>query len=129
LAVAAADLREASRNARESVEPLMQIGSVITRSIEQIAGAAYRLETTGAAATKLMEGMTVASNRFEGVDRELSKVFQELQKGLEAFTQQVTAFVNKTDGNLAKAATQLGSLVKNLQATVEDFVDARERVH
>jgi hypothetical protein len=129
LALAAADLKEASRNARESVEPLMQIGNVITRSIEQIAGATYRLETTGAAATKLMEGMTIASNRFEGVDRELSKVFQELQKGLQAFTQQVTEFVKQTDGNLAKAATQLGSLVKSLQASVEDFVDARERVH
>ena len=128
LAAASADLREASQNARQSVESLKQIGGETARSIEQIAGATYRLETTGAAATKLMEGMTIASKRFEGVDRELSSVFDELQKGLHGFTQQVAGFVGQTDQNLAKAATQLGNLVRSLQDSIDEFVDAREKV-
>ncbi len=65
----------------------------------------------------------MASQRFEGVDRELSKVFDELRKGLQGFTQRVSEFVGQTDQNLAKAATQLGALVRSLQDTVEDFVE------
>ncbi len=123
LAAASADLKIASQNARASVDPLNQVPQAFARSIEQIAGATQRLETAGSAASKLMDGMTMASQRFEGVDRELSKVFDELRKGLQGFTQQVSGFVGQTDQNLAKAATQLGNLVKSLQDTVEDFVE------
>ena len=123
MAAASADLKVASQNARASAYPLNQVAQAIARSIEQIVGATQRLETAGFAASKLMEGMTTASQRFEGVDRELSKVFDELRKGLQQFTQHVSGFVGQTDQNLAKAATQLGNLVKNLQNTVEELVE------
>jgi hypothetical protein len=73
--------------------------------------------------------LTAAAQRFEGVDQELSKTLLALQNGLQAFTRDIQDFVTSTDQNLAKAATQLGNLVKGLQDTLEDFDPVGSRSH
>ena len=62
------DLKTASQTARAIVELLNAISQTQARSIEQIAGATQRLEAAGSAAAKLLDGMTVASRSFEGVE-------------------------------------------------------------
>jgi len=89
--------------------------------MEQIVGVAQRLDVTHAAAARLTESFVAAAQRFEGVEQELAKTLTGLQSGLQGFTREVQEFVTGTDENLAKAATQLGNLVKSLQDTLEDF--------
>jgi hypothetical protein len=121
LAATASEMKLAGQAARNAVEPLNQVAQIIGRSLEQIAGVAQRLDATHAAAGRLIETLSAASQRFEGVDVELSKTLAALQNGLQGFTREVQEFVTGTDENLAKAATQLGNLVKGLQDTLEDF--------
>jgi hypothetical protein len=121
LAATASEMKLAGQAARNAVEPLNQVAQIIGRSVEQIAGVAQRLDATHAAAGRLIETLSAASQRFEGVDQELSKTLVALQNGLQGFTREVQEFVTGTDENLAKAATQLGNLVKGLQDTLDDF--------
>jgi hypothetical protein len=121
LAATANEMRLAGQAAKSAVEPLNQVAQIISRSMDQIAGVAQRLDVTHAAAGRLIEGLAAASQRFEGVDQELAKTLTGLQSGLQEFTREVQEFVTGTDENLAKAATQLGNLVKGLQDTLEDF--------
>ncbi|WP_315734065.1 MULTISPECIES: anti-phage ZorAB system protein ZorA [unclassified Bradyrhizobium] len=121
LAATANEMQLAGQAARTAVEPLNQVAQIVGRSMDQIAGVAQRLDATHAAAGRLIESLAAASQRFEGVDQELSKTLVALQNGLQGFTREVHVFVAGTDENLAKAATQLGNLVKGLQDTLEDF--------
>jgi methyl-accepting chemotaxis protein len=121
LAATATEIKLAGQAARNAVEPLNQVAQIIGRSVEQIAGIAQRLDTTHAAAGRLIESLAAASQRFEGIDQELSKTLVALQNGLQGFTREVQGFVVGTDENLARAATQLGNLVKSLQDTLEEY--------
>lgn len=121
LAATAGEMKLAGQAARNAVEPLNQVAQIIGRSVDQIAGVAQRLDATHAAAGRLIETLSAASQRFEGVDVELSKTLTALQTGLQGFTREVQEFVTGTDQNLAKAATQLGNLVKSLQDTLEEY--------
>ncbi len=121
LAATANEMKLAGQAARNAVEPLNQVAQIIGRSVDQITGVAQRLDATHAAAGRLIESLAAASQRFEGVDQELSKTLVALQNGLQGFTREVQDFVTGTDENLAKAATQLGNLVKGLQDTLDDF--------
>lgn len=107
--------------ARDAIAPLSQTTQAVGRAVEQVAGAAQRLEAAASAAGQLAARMGEAAQRFEGVDRELAKTLAGLQAGLQGFTKQVGDFVVGTDQNLAKAATQLGAMVKNLEVALEDY--------
>lgn len=121
LASSATDLRAAGEAARASVQPLRDVGQSITAAVEQINGAAQRLQGAEAGAQTLAQGLTSAAQRFDGLDRELGRVVDRLQTGLQNFTRQVSEFVTGTDQNMAKAATQLHGAIKQLEDTLEDF--------
>lgn len=121
LVAGANDMKLAGQAAKSALEPLNQVAQVIGRSLDQISGVAQRIEATHASTGRLIESLATAAQRFEGVDQDLSKTLAALQSGLQSFTREIQDFVKSTDSNLAKAATQLGSLVKNLEATLEDF--------
>lgn len=121
LVAGANDMKLAGQAAKSALEPLNQVAQVIGRSLDQIAGVAQRIEATHASAGRLIESLAAAAQRFEGVDQDLSKTLVALQGGLQSFTREIQSFVTSTDSNLAKAATQLASLVKSLQDTLEDF--------
>ncbi|MGY0794216.1 hypothetical protein ACW7BJ_33130 [Azospirillum argentinense] len=124
LSQAADTMNAASQSARAAMEPLAKASLEVSRAVEQVAGTATRFTTVLDAAQKLTTSLDGAAQRFEGVDRELAKTLAALQTGLQGFTREITDFVSQTDQNLAKAATQLGSLVQNLEATLEDFIPA-----
>jgi hypothetical protein len=121
LVASANDMKLAGQAAKAALEPLNQAAQVIARSMDQIAGVAQRVEATHASAGRLIESLAAAAQRFEGVDQDLSKTLAAMQGGLQSFTREVQGFVTSTDSNLAKAATQLASLVKSLQDTLEDL--------
>jgi hypothetical protein len=123
LADTATDLKAAGTAVRDALQPLQTVAASIRNALDEVAGAARRLETTQAAGGKLMEGLAQTTARFEGVDRELARTLDELQKGLKGFTDQVRTFVTQTDTNLAKGTLQLGAAVKQLEETLGDFLD------
>ncbi|MGJ5154153.1 anti-phage ZorAB system protein ZorA [Bradyrhizobium sp. HKCCYLR1023] len=121
LVAGANDMKLAGQAAKTALEPLNQVAQVIGRSLDQISGVAQRIESTHASTGRLIESLAAAAQRFEGVDQDLSKTLAALQSGLQSFAREIQDFVKSTDSNLAKAATQLGSLVKSLETTLEDF--------
>jgi chromosome segregation ATPase len=125
LTATASDLKVAGQTIRGILEPLKLAAQSASRAADQIASAAQRFDGAQAAAARLVESLNAAAQRFEGVDRELANTLNELQAGLQGFTTRVGTFVGETDQNLAKAATQLGSLVKGLQDTLDDFAPTR----
>jgi ABC-type transporter Mla subunit MlaD len=121
LVTTAEHLRVAGQAAQNAAEPLNQAAGTISRSLDQVAGVAQRLNSAQAASERLIESLNAAVQRFEGVDQELARTLQGLQTGLQGFAREVATVVSQTDQNLAKAATQLGSLVNSLQTSLEDF--------
>ena len=116
----AADLRAAGEAARGSVQPLREAGQSVTAAVEQINGAAQRLQTTEASAQTLAQALTGAMQRFEGIDRELGRVVDRLQTGLQGFAAEVSRFVKGTDENMAKAVTHLDSAIRQLEDALDD---------
>ena len=80
-----------------------------------------RLEAAQVKAGQLADGVRGAAERFSGVDRELAAVLSELQNGLKGFAQEVSRCVKETDGQLARAVSQLQGLLSDLQSTIEDM--------
>jgi uncharacterized protein YoxC len=119
----AADMKAAGAAVKDTLQPLRAVAETLRNAMEQVTGAISRLETTQAAGSRLTEELARAAGRFEGVDRELGRTLDELQKGLKGFTTQVTSFVTQTDTNLAKATSHLGAAVKQLEDTLADFLD------
>jgi ABC-type transporter Mla subunit MlaD len=116
-------MKAAATAVQAALQPMGRTADALRGAVEQLGGVAQRLQDAQAATARLMEGATQATGRFEGVDRALAATLAELQKGLKGFTDQIRGFVVETDGNLAKAATQLGNLTKELDATLGDFLD------
>jgi ABC-type transporter Mla subunit MlaD len=102
------------------VQPLREVGQSVTAAIEQINGAAQRLQGAEAGAQTLAQALTTAAQRFDGLDRELGKVVDRLTEGLQNFTQQISKFVSGTDQNMAKAATQLHGAIAELTDVLDD---------
>ncbi len=125
LAASAADMRAASEAVRAGTEPLREVARAVSTAIEQVGGAAARLEVAQVGATRLAEALSDAARRFEGVDADLGKTLTGLQHGLQSFTQEVTRFVGETDGNLAKAATHIAAMVRGLDDSLADLRPAR----
>lgn len=121
LVAVSANLKAAGETARSNLDLVAQASQAIARSLDQIAGAAQRLETVGTSAGRLSESLNGAAQRFEGVDRDLAKTLDVLKGGLQTFTHDISEAVEKTDLNLAKAANQLGALVRSLNDAIEDM--------
>lgn len=117
----ASDLLAAADAVKSAAGPLNQAASTVGRSLDQMTDASRTLQASHALAGQLIESLNTATQRFEGVDRELANTLNELQTGLQGYTRQVGTFVTQIDQNLARAATQLGSLVQALQDTLDDF--------
>jgi prefoldin subunit 5 len=120
LLAAAADLRASASSVQATTQPLSDTAQQIRMLMEQVSGMVQRVETVHSAASRLTSSIEEAARRFEGVDQSLAAVLNQMQTGLRGFTQQITTFVKETDGNLAKAATQLGAAVKSLEEVLDD---------
>ena len=127
LVQSAADLKAASATASAALEPLRAVADGLRTGFEQMGNAAQAIEAAHAGAAKLTDGLNLASARFENLDREMADTVQALQDGLRGFTRQVRDFVVETDENLARSATQLGNLAKDLESTIGDFLDQVKR--
>ena len=127
LAVATEQLRTVAESMRAATVPLSEVAQRAADLVAQVAVTAQRLEAAQSGTAKLADSMEKASQRFEGVDKNLALVLTQLQAGTTRFAKDVTDFVSAIDSNLAKATSQVGNLVKSLDDTIQDFNDARPR--
>lgn len=117
---ASSDLKAAGQAAQAAGGPLVTAAQNMSRAIEQMSGVSQRIEGAQSATTQLAESLKGATDRFAGVDRQLSLVMKELESGLQSYAQEVAKCVRETDQGLAKAVTQLHQMVNDLQITIED---------
>lgn len=127
LTKAAEDLRAAGEAARNGTKPLQGFAQTVTAAVEQIGGAAQRIAAAENGAQTLSQNLTTAAQRFELVDRSLAGVLSKLTDSLAGFQDQIAKFVEGTDSNLAKAATHLDSVVRDLSETLEAFDENRRK--
>jgi ABC-type transporter Mla subunit MlaD len=120
-AAGAADLRRTAEAAQAATAPLRAVANSLGTAVEQMGGAAERFEAAQAGAAKLSEGLAAAAQRFEGVDRSLADTLSALSAALDEFRRKIQEFVDRTDGNLAKAADQVSTMIRELDETLEDF--------
>jgi chromosome segregation ATPase len=120
-AAGAADLRRTAEAAQAATAPLRAVANSLSTAVEQMGGATRRFEAAQAGAAKLSEGLTAAAQRFEGVDRSLADTLSALSAALDEFRRKIQEFVDRTDGNLAKAAEQVSTMIRELDETLEDF--------
>lgn len=121
LQTSAAELATASRSTHELMAHLAQATRGIAGAVDQISGTAQRLESAAGSASKLATSLDSATQRFEGIDRDLAQTLQGLQSGLKGFAQETATFVRDIDKGLAGAVQRLAALVKELGEMIEDL--------
>ena len=62
-------------------------------------------------------------NRFEGIDRSLARVFQQIDDGLSGYCDQVKQFANELDKTTSETVQQLASATAELSGTIEDLLE------
>jgi hypothetical protein len=125
LVQAAEQLRLVADHIRAATTPLTEVAQRAAGLVDQVAMVVQRLEAMQTGATRLTDSLDKASQRFEGVDKNLAVVLTQLQAGITRFAADVTKFVSETDSNLAKATVQVGNMIKSLDQSIQDLADAQ----
>jgi hypothetical protein len=124
-AAGAADLCRTAEAAQAATTRLVPVGSSLGAAAEQIGRAAQRFDAAQAGAAKLSQEVAAAAQRFEGVDRSLAATLSALGSALDGFRQRIQDFVTNTDQNLAKAATNVAAMIRQLEAALEEHSSTR----
>jgi hypothetical protein len=101
------------------------LASSLDTAAEQIGRAAQRFDAAQAGAAQLSQEVAAAAQRFEGVDRSLATTLSALGSALDGFRQRIQEFVTNTDQNLAKAATNIAAMVRQLEAALDEHSSTR----
>ena len=106
---------------------MREAGEELRRAIGELRGAAQALQKTAEAQQRLdVQSETLArliadaAARFQGLDEKLAGVFEELQRGLDAFQKSVQSFVSDTDQGMALAARHLLGAIDRLAEELEE---------
>jgi uncharacterized protein YukE len=103
-----------------AVQPLREVAQNANAAINQIGAASQRLETVQTGSRDLAYAMEASAQRFENLDRDLARVVDSLQNGLQGFAREVSRLVSTTNEDMAKAVTQLQSAIVELSESLED---------
>lgn len=118
-------MRQVADAMQSSTSAMTDIANRAAGLLDQVAATAQRLEAAQAGSIRLTDSLSKATERFEGVDKDLASVVTQLQGGITRFANDVGRFVIDIDSNLAKAVTQLANLVKDLETTIDEFTTTR----
>jgi hypothetical protein len=121
LAAGAADLRAAGEAAKDSVAPLREVAQAVRAATDGLLNSAAALSAAQAGADQLAARLTAASERFDGVDKSMAQVFQQLAQNLNGFRAQVNDFVLGMDQGLKRSVEGLGAIVTTLEETLSDL--------
>ena len=125
LAAGAADLRRTAETAQAATTRLVPLASSLGTAAEQIGRASQSFDAAQAGAVKLSQDIAAAAQRFEGVDHSLAATLSGLGSALDGFRRRIQEFVTNTDQNLAKAATNVATMIRQLEAALEEHFSTR----
>ena len=104
IAAIARPVEQAARELRES-------GSEVTAALQEATGLVSRLEASSAALQKhgqeTAEAWARYQDRFEGIDRSLGEVFEQMDTGLARYCDEVRKFANELDKTTATVFSSL----------------------
>ena len=124
IAAVAQPVERAARGMRES-------GAEMATALQQSTGLVTRLEASSDAfqehERQVAAAWTRYQDRFEGIDRALSEVFQQMDAGLARYCDEVRKFANELDKTTANCVQQLASATTELNHSIEDLVESLPR--
>jgi len=109
---------EASRRTVEELARIVERTATAQRDIAEMAKEVKELSSKASSVWDNYRG------RFEKVDEDMQQAFDRLTEGTRAFSQEVTAFMTKVDGDLAKGAQALSVGTDELREIAEILGDA-----
>ena len=124
IAAIAQPVERAARGMRESgaeMAAALQLSSGLVTRLEASSGAFQEHEREVAAA------WTRYQDRFEGIDRGLHEVFQQMDAGLARYCHEVLRFANELDKTTANCVQQLASATSELNQSIENLGDTFPR--
>lgn len=112
--------------------PLAEVAYRLTGIMDEQKGLVARMQelqtsTIDAAASvdgagnSLRETWENVHGRFEQIDRDLSKAFEEIHKGVTAYTDGTRKFVTELDQNLSRTVSILSGAIEELSSSVEQL--------
>ena len=125
---------EPIRNIKEASMPLNNIASGITNLIgsivesQQTADASmHELKDTASNMSEtshhVMTTLDSYKNNFETVDKSVTHVFEEINRGLDAYTKNIQSFVSEIDGSFTDAVKILSGAIEELREAIEEMDD------
>lgn len=114
----------AAREIRESSE----------RAAQSLAGSNQLVDRLAKTATSLEENQRLVAGawdryqeRFEGIDRSLAQVFEQIDDGLSGYCDQVKKFANELDRTTASTIQHLAGATQELGGSIEDLIEVLPR--
>ena len=114
----------AAREIRESSE----------RAAQSLAGSNQLVDRLVTTATSLEENQRLVAGawdryqeRFEGIDRSLAQVFEQIDDGLSGYCEQVKKFANELDRTAASTVQHLAGATQELGGSIEDLIEVLPR--
>jgi len=125
LASTAASLNQAGASARDAARPLQAMAEALTAAMAGLNAATASMAAAQGQADALGARLGAAAERFDRVDASLANTLRALTEGLSGFQQQITVFIRDMDQGLARSVTNLTSVAKSLEETIEDLTEAK----
>ena len=124
IAAIAQPVERAARGMNES-------GAEMAAALQQSSSLVARLEASASAfqehEQRVAAAWTQYQDRFEGIDRALGGVFQQMDDGLARYCEQVRNFANELDKTTANCVQQLASATTELNHSIEDLMESLPR--
>jgi len=130
------NLQLTHENLEIATPPLAQTADSLSQTVNQVEILVETVKTTGEKLTNTTTSTAEAlletnktveqvwgkyKDRFEKVDEDVAKTFQELSNGLGNYRQQVESFTQKLDESLTNAVKSLSSVIVELVEAIEDM--------
>lgn len=138
----AKSLQSSSRSLQEGVAPWQAVGEQLgqtVRAVEQsLAESSRRLDEAFGVTRELAERLTTLTRtleegwdayrqRFEGVDKDLERAFQQITEAVDTQQRRIQDFVKALDKSFSEATDKLNGTIAGMASSAEDLADAVEQ--
>ena len=110
---------------RDTSEKISDAGIKIKESIDNTASIVDDIINLGTVLQETSQDLRNSwedyRQRFEGIDDSAQKIFEQINLGLERYTEQIKNFVLELDKHMAKALGDLGGAIGEFSETIEDL--------
>lgn len=131
-------LQDIHKGLTSTQESLQVIGDPMTQTASTLASTVQGVQTLSSSVNEASQSLLNSNQtvtqvwqqyqtRFEQVDEDVAKVFQELSSGVENYRQQVEGFTRRLDDSLNNAVKSLSSVITELVEAIEELQLQQEK--